>query len=360
MSNVESIHFKEITKPLRMSFSTSLGQKDVMKSVIVKIRLKNGSTGFGECPTSFVLREETITAIKNIIREVKLELKHLPIDRYGEAIDKFRKCYPRNPMTVSGLEMALFRASLSNKGVSEYDFFGGKLSTLETDITIPYLTNFEALKKWMNHAFKKKFTIYKLKVSGDIKNDKRLISKVYGFLKDHINTFTIRLDGNQGFTEKTCLDFLDFLTGSNYLIELFEQPLPKNDYKGLKEIKKRSPVPIILDETIFNEADLQRTIEANLCHGINIKIAKSGISESLRLYNRAKKNGLKLMMGCMTETMVGLSAGINFAAGIGSFDYIDLDAIHFLHHNNSYEGITITGNQYSIKRSMEWIQHTNA
>ena len=94
MSDIESIQCKEVIRPLRTTFSTSLGQKDVMKSVIVKIRLKDGSTGLGECPTSFVLKEETIPAIKGIIREVAPELKGLPIDRYGEAIEKFRKLYP--------------------------------------------------------------------------------------------------------------------------------------------------------------------------------------------------------------------------------------------------------------------------
>jgi L-alanine-DL-glutamate epimerase-like enolase superfamily enzyme len=353
MSNIESVHCKEIIRPLRTTFSTSLGQKDVMKSIIVKVHLKNSSMGLGECPTSFVLKEETIPAIKGIMREVAPELKGLPINTYSEAIEKFRKLYPRNPMTVSGLETALFRASLCDKGFSEYDYFGGKLKTIETDITIPYLTDFNVLNKWMNNTFKKKFTIYKLKVSGNTNEDKRLISAVYGFLKNHVNAFTIRLDGNQGFTKKTCLDFLDFLTKSNYPIELFEQPLPKNDYKGLREIKKRSPVPIILDETIFNEVDLERAVEDDLCHGINIKIAKSGISESLKLYNRAKKYSLKLMMGCMTETMVGLSAGINFAAGTGGFNYIDLDAIHFLHHKNSYEGIAISCAKYLIDRKQK-------
>jgi L-alanine-DL-glutamate epimerase-like enolase superfamily enzyme len=349
MSIIESIHCKEIIRPLRTTFSTSLGQKDVMKSVIVEIRLKNGSTGLGECPTSFALKEETIPAIKDIIREVAPGLKGLPIDGYGEIIEKLRKRYPRNPMTVSGIETALFRASLRHKGISEYDYFGGKLSAIETDITIPYLTNFVVLKKWMNRAFKKKFTIYKLKVSGNINEDKKFISEVYGFLKNNLGTFTIRLDGNQGFTKKTCLAFLDFLAKNNYPIELFEQPLPKNDYKGLKEIKKRSPVPIILDETIFNEADLQRAVEGDFCHGINIKIAKSGISESLRLYERAKKYGLKIMMGCMTETIVGLSAGINFAAGTGGFDYIDLDAIHFIRHRKSYGTINIRNASYAIR-----------
>ena len=348
MSSIESVHFKEIERSLKTTFSTSLGQKDVMKSVIVNIRLKNGSTGLGECPTSFVLKEETIPAIKGIVREVAPELKGLPIDRYSQTIEKFRKRYPRNPMTISGLETALFRAFLCHKGLSEHGYFGGKLSTIETDITIPYLTDFEVLREWMNYALKKKFTIYKLKVSGTIDDDKRLISEIYHLLQDRINKFTVRLDGNQGFTKKTCLDLLDFLTRKDYAVELFEQPLPKNNYKGLREVKRRSHVPIILDETIFCEADLERALEDDFCDGINIKIAKSGISESLRLYNRAKKYGIKLMMGCMTETMVGLSAGINFAAGTGGFNYIDLDAIHFLRHRKSYGTIDIYRASYHL------------
>lgn len=201
----------------------------------------------------------------------------------------------------------------------------------------------------MEYAFGKKFTIYKLKVSGNINDDKRLFSEVHRLLKNHVDKFTIRLDGNQGFTTETCLDFLDFITKNDYRIELFEQPLPKDDFKGLKEIKKRSPVPIILDETVFNGADLDHAIKDDLCHGINIKVAKSGINESLRLLREAREHGLKLMIGCMTETMIGLSAGINLAAGNGGFDYIDLDAVHFLHHRMSYGAIDIIDAAYVVR-----------
>ena len=79
---------------------------------------------------------------------------------------------------------------------------------------------------------------------------------------------------------------------------------------------------------------LSRAVEAGACHGINVKIAKSGIGESLEIVRVARKHGLKLMIGCMTETMVGLSAAIYCASGSAAFDYIDLDGIHFLHHRN--------------------------
>ena len=348
MSTIENIYFRKIIRSLRTTFSTSLGRKDVMKSVIVRARLKDGSEGLGECPTSFALKNETIDAIEKIIREVTPQLRGCPIDSYSEKIETLRHQFPQNPMTISGLEVALFRAYLERRGTAEHAYFGGKLDSIETDITIPYTTNIKTIEKWIAYAFKKGFASYKIKVSGNMANDRKLVVEICRRLRDLMDTFTIRLDGNQGFTEKRCLTFLDFLIANDYPIELFEQPLQKNDYKGLKEIRKRSPVPIVLDETIFNEVDLKRAIEDHLCHGVNIKIAKSGIGESMKLYGTAKKHGLKLMMGCMTETMTGLSAGINFAAGKGGFDYIDLDGIHFLHHRNAYGPIEVLGSRYNV------------
>jgi L-alanine-DL-glutamate epimerase-like enolase superfamily enzyme len=162
-------------------------------------------------------------------------------------------------------------------------------------------------------------------------------------LKDNRDEFALRLDCNQGYSVKTFLKMVDLVEQNAYNIQLFEQPLPKSNYKGLKEIKRYSPIPIILDETIFTGADMDMAVTENLCDGVNIKIAKSGITESGKIYGIAKQHGLKLMMGCMTETMAGLSAGIFFASGKSGFDYIDLDSIYFLYHKNHYNGITIDG-----------------
>jgi L-alanine-DL-glutamate epimerase-like enolase superfamily enzyme len=110
-------------------------------------------------------------------------------------------------------------------------------------------------------------------------------------------------------------------------------------------------MPVILDETVFTAHDLMRVIQEDLGHGVNIKIAKSGISESLNIFSMAKAHNLRLMIGCMTETMTGLSAGIYFALGTGGFDYIDLDAIHFLHHKNRYGDIHVEGPRYTLAHS---------
>jgi L-alanine-DL-glutamate epimerase-like enolase superfamily enzyme len=186
-------------------------------------------------------------------------------------------------------------------------------------------------------------------VSGDIEKDLTFVEAIYNRLVNEHKKFTIRLDGNQGYTAASCLATLNKLEKKKIAVELFEQPLKYNDYVGFKQLCKRSSVPIIADETVVSLEDSTRVIYDQLAHGINIKIAKSGISESHAIFQQAKKAGLKLMIGCMTETMVGLSAAIYFAAGTNAFDYIDLDSVHFLYHKNSYDGLTINGKYYDIK-----------
>ena len=351
MISIKSIRFYEAIKPLKVTFSTALGKKDVMRSVIVKSRLDNGLCGIGECPTSFVLKQETVPRIKEILTEASRLFLDTPIAEYEGKVKDLRKKYFQYPMTISGLEVALFRAYLACRHESQHGHWGGIHNSLETDITIPFITDPVLLDKWIGRMAAIGFSAFKLKVIGNIEADKIYISHIYEKLKNMTEDFTIRLDGNQGYTEKTFLRLIDFLTKKDYKIELFEQPLSKTDYPGFKEIKKHSPMPIILDETVFTVHDLMRVVQEDLGHGVNIKIAKSGISESLNIFSMAKAHDLRLMIGCMTETMTGLSAGIYFALGTGGFDYIDLDAVHFLHHKKRYGDINIEGCRYTLAHS---------
>jgi L-alanine-DL-glutamate epimerase-like enolase superfamily enzyme len=348
MSAVKKIAFREVARPLRITFSTAKGWKNVMRSVIIRVTLADGSTGLGECPTSLSSPHETIPAIEALLKEILPRFRNMPIEAYDMEVTRLRGLYGLCPMTVSGLEVALFRAWLASRGLSEHAYWGGNVNGLTTDITIPFLPDKASLLAWLKYTLTKKFTSYKLKVSGDQGVDRELISVVYETLRDNLDVFALRLDGNQGYTEKNFLKMHDFLCNGGYQIELFEQPLSKDDYRGLREIKKESIIPIILDETVITGQDAQRIVDENLADGVNIKIAKSGIAESRHILEIAKRHRLKLMIGCMTETMVGLSVAIRLAAGTGSFNYIDLDAIFLLHHKNCYDDIRIEGPHFEL------------
>jgi L-Ala-D/L-Glu epimerase len=345
---VKSIHLHEVTRPLRVRFATSLGAKDIIRSIIVRVTLRDGSFGLGECPTSSAFRNETIPVMMARLSEWTHVFVGTPSGDWKEKIARLRRDNETCPMALSGLETALFRASLMTEGVSEHSYWGGKLKQVETDITVPFIPGDPSLSRWIDYGVRKGFRVYKIKVSGDLAQDKRFILTLCHALGERVPGFTVRLDGNQGYTSESFLSMIDYLEKGDYRIELFEQPLPRDDFRGFKEIKGRSPIPVILDETVVTGEQMSRAADMGLCHGVNIKIAKSGIQESLHIARIARESGLKLMIGCMTETMVGLSAGIYFASGFGAFDYVDLDGIYFLHHRNRYGAMQIKGPRFIL------------
>jgi L-alanine-DL-glutamate epimerase-like enolase superfamily enzyme len=349
MSRIERIQFVTVVRPMKTTFATSLGAKTCVTSVIIRVGLNDGNFGIGEVPTSFVLPHETVKAIKEVLAQVRPQLVGRSINEYCEIIENFRKQWPRFHMTVSGFEVAMFRAWLAAHGKNEFRYWGAKTKTIETDITIPFVPQAKMLNSWVGKAIKTGFRIYKIKVSGDIDTDIKFVKNIYNQLGSSCKKFVIRLDGNQGFTSASCLKMLGILEKKNITVELFEQPLRRDDFAEFKKLYSRSPVPIIADETVFSPDDCVRVIEERLAHGVNIKIAKSGIANSQLILQMAKNAKLKLMIGCMTETMVGLSAAIYFAAGTNAFDYVDLDSIHFLHHKNYYNGLAVAGRHYHIK-----------
>ena len=351
MTQIARMQISKVVKPMKTTFATSLGSKTCATSVIIKITLTDGSTGLGEVPTSFVFPNETAEKIKTILSHLRLLALGFEIEDYKWLADHAKLDYPDFHMTCSGFEVALFRAWLATNGKKEFSHWGAKKTTIETDITIPFVPKPRALDIWLQNSTDTNFRIYKIKVSGRVDEDIAFLKTIYAFLIKHIDTPVIRLDGNQGYTAKTCLDMLKKCRKSDIAVELFEQPLKRDDYKGLASLRGKTEIPIIVDETVFDLADCRRVIDNDLADGINIKIAKSGIDHSAKIYTLAKRAGLKLMLGCMTETMTGLSAAINFAAGKGGFDYIDLDSIHFFAHANRYEDIAILGPAYQIRNA---------
>ncbi|MHB8109946.1 MAG: mandelate racemase/muconate lactonizing enzyme family protein [Syntrophorhabdaceae bacterium] len=347
---ITGIRTRILSQPLRLTFSTALGHKNTMTSVMVDVYCRDGSQGTGECATSFVLPNEAAGKIREILQQAKPEIIGRSAGEFPALIAGMRQRYNQFPMTVSGLETALFRVFTTQSRKDEINWFGNGLKDIETDITIPFTSDETFLGNWIKRAARNGFTIYKIKVSGQYDEDTRLIDRCTQILSRTGIEYTLRLDGNQGFSVKTFLSFSDWLNNHRFPVELFEQPLRRDDYPGMKEITRFSAIPLILDETVFTRRDLEHAVAEGLGHGVNIKIAKSGIMESLAILDGAQKNNFKIMAGCMTETMTGLSAGIHMAIGTGAFDYIDLDSIHYLKHKNHYGDIGIEGPNYKIIR----------
>jgi len=168
------------------------------------------------------------------------------------------------------------------------------------------------------------FQIIKIKLGSE--DDRQIIRTIR-----EISDKPIYADANQGWKNREiALDLVFWLAEQN--VRIVEQPFLKNDLDAAAWLSARSPLPIIADEGFQRLADLDQV--ADCFHGVNIKLMKcTGISEGFRAAKAARAKGLKLMVGCMTETSCGISAAALLAP---LCDYADVDGC-WLIRNNPFE-----------------------
>ena len=154
--------------------------------------------------------------------------------------------------------------------------------------------------------------IYKIKLG--TKNDIEIVTE----LRKHTNAI-FRIDANCGWTADETIENSYQLKELD--VEFLEQPLSADDIDGAKKVFKNSALPIIADESCIIESDVEKCV--GLFHGINVKLSKcGGLTPGKRMLEKAKTLGLKTMVGCMTESTVGISA---IAHLLPLLDYVDMD-----------------------------------
>ena len=144
----------------------------------------------------------------------------------------------------------------------------------------------------------------------------------------------IYVDANTAWTPKEAVRKIRKLTPLG--IDIVEQPTAADDLEGLKFIREHSDIPIIADESVKLAADIPAL--ADCVDGINIKLVKcGGLLEAMRMISVARAHKLKVMMGCMIESSLGITAAAHLTPLV---DYVDLDS-HLLIANDPYIGVTL-------------------
>jgi len=146
-----------------------------------------------------------------------------------------------------------------------------------------------------------------------------------------VTDLPLQCDVNEAWSLDEALELLPQLP-----LQYCEQPLVAGDPDG-PELKRRSPIPIYVDEDCHTLADVAACAER--AHGINIKLAKSGgIREAVRMVHAARALGLGVMLGCMVESGLGIAAGAHVAS---LMDHVDLDG-NLLLADDPWPGVDFT------------------
>lgn len=354
---IKKCSFNSIEIPLRELFLIATAKKQVMKNMVVRLELDNGLVGWGEVSPLFATHEGDYHQMLGLLREASTRLIGKDINDYRSLITQIRSAYTDIHFALSGLEIALYDAFTRSQALPLYQYFGGQQTQLETDMTIGIASRTDTIRligKFLTQGFRK----IKMKVGLDVLDDiERIISVANTaasfFSKTERTTprtpFEIYLDANQGYSLTEALTVIKAIELKNLPVTLFEQPLRKDDLPGLRQLTRLSSVSIAADESVNSLEDAIKVMDAQAAHVINIKVAKTGILATLDLITAAKSAGLKLMIGGMLESKIGISASVHLACGSNAFSYHDLDTVYLLSDYEVEGGFECFGPIFSVK-----------
>ncbi len=306
-------------------FSIAKGQHDLLENVLFSIELSGGVRGFGEAAVATHITGETVQETLENLKEAARSVPGLGLGEFPQIAEKFKSKFAKNKCALAALEMALLDAATREKKMPFWRAFGTRARVLTTDMTVVMGDPAEAGTA-AREILERGIRSFKVKIGRDFDRDLKRVAAVARLAKK----CPIYLDANQGFTAAQTLKFLKELARLKIKPALVEQPVPKEDWEGLAKVTREGKVLVCADESVSSFQDAQRLIKTQAAGAINVKFTKTGILEAYEIARLAKKHGIQLMIGTMIETPLAVTAAAHFAAGLGGFDFIDLDAPFFM------------------------------
>jgi L-alanine-DL-glutamate epimerase-like enolase superfamily enzyme len=327
------LSYRHIDLRLAHTFTIARSSRDIEPSIIVELE-HGGISGLGEAAPSERYGETAQT--------VQRFLSRLDLGRFDDPF------WLAEILTyVDGIEAGNTSAKAA-VDIALHDWVGKKLRVplwkhwglnrekpLETSFTIG-IASPAVIEKKVREA--EPYSILKVKVG--VPGDRQTITTIRGMTGKKI-----RVDANEGWKSKEeARDAILWLEEQG--VEFVEQPLPAADLGGTAWLREQVHIPIIADENIGRLADLPRLRDA--FDGINIKLMKStGLREAMGMIRAAKAMNMKVMLGCMIETSIGISAAAQLSP---LADFADLDG-NILITNDPYEGVKVVGGKLILNDS---------
>ncbi|CAN5564702.1 dipeptide epimerase [soil metagenome] len=314
--------FHRVDLRLNHTFTIAHDSRDVQPTLIVELR-DGEHSGFGEATATryYGITIDGMVAVLDAIRE-RIEAYKLTNPEIFWA--DMQPLLANNPFALCALDQAAWDLWAKQQGKPLYKLWN--LDPAKSPLT-DYTIGLDTPERMVEKMQERPWPLYKIKL-GRPDEDIALVRA----LRQHTDA-VFRVDANCGWTAGDAIRKSRELAALG--VEFIEQPLPADDWEGAKRVADQSILPIIADESCIVETDVERC--AGYFHGVNIKLTKcGGITPARRMIARARELGLRVMVGCMTESSVGISA---IAQLLPLLDYADLDGAMLI-ANDPATGVT--------------------
>jgi L-alanine-DL-glutamate epimerase-like enolase superfamily enzyme len=309
---------------LKHTFTISGFSRTTTPVVLTKIEY-DGLVGYGEASLPPYLGE-TQESVISFLKKIDLSGYTDPT-QIEDIVDYIDSLAINNTAAKASVDIALH--DLAGKIINSpwYKIHGlNKYDVPDTTFTIGIDTDEVVREKTLEVM--DSYNILKVKVGGP--DDKRMIRAIRS-----VTNLPLAVDANQGWKDRQeAIEMIYWLKEMG--VVMVEQPMPKNKLDNIALLTEESPLPIFADESIQRLEDINRL--KGVFSGINIKLMKcTGMHEAWKMRKLAKSLGMKVMMGCMTETSCAISAASQLYAGM---DFADLDGA-LLIANDCYSGASL-------------------
>jgi len=322
------LNLKRYTLTLKHTFSISRESHDSQDTLIVSLS-SDSYTGYGEAtsnPYYGISCESMISEIEGIRQDIEAYNFNTTEDFYAFILSK-----ELSNFALCALDLAAHDLYGKIIGKPLYEVWGTSIANYPiTNYTI----GLDTIDNMVAKMKEKTWPIYKIKLGTD--NDVAIIKE----LRKH-TTAIFRIDANCAWTAAETIHNAPLLKEMG--VEFLEQPLKADDWEGMEKVIHQSVLPVIADESCIVESDVEKCwLHFN---GINIKLTKcGGLTPALRMIDKARELDLKVMVGCMTESTVGISA---IAQLLPKLDYVDMDGAMLLAEDIA-KGVEIKENGYVV------------
>ncbi len=309
MSTGLKLSYEIIQLNLKDTWTIARDSIKFKQNVIVRLE-KDDVVGYGEAAPNTRYGETAESSIEIIEKAVSM-FKECDPWNYFDIGFKIQQLDCQQTAAKAALDIALFDWITKSLGLPLYRYFGldktkTPVSTFSIGIDTP-----DMIRKKVKKA--DRFPLLKIKLGTN--NDEEIIHAVRS-----VTDKPLRIDANEGWDNKElALDKINWLITQG--VELIEQPMPADMLEETFWLRERVDIPIFADESVKTCSDIPKLV--GVFDGINIKLMKAGgLQEALRMIWSAKMFGMKIMLGCMVESSVAISAAANISPLV---DFADLD-----------------------------------
>jgi len=306
---------------LATPFTIARGTQTEAHNVLVRLD-REGVEGIGEAAPSEHYGDTQASSSHFIAMAAEAVSGSESLSRLHYILERLARF---NPAPKAAIDMAAYDLLGKRLGAPLHEILGLDASTTPlTSFTIG-IDSPEVMAEKAKAAGAYKILKIKVGTNHDIENLEAIRS---------VSNATIRVDANEAWSPKQAVRVIMEL--ARFDVEFVEQPVPAADLAGMGYVRDHSPIPILVDESCIVPADVPRV--APYVDGINIKLMKcGGIYPGLQMIHTARAHNLKVMMGCMVESSLAITAAAQLSPLL---DYADLDA-HLLIRDDPYRGVEV-------------------